>query len=184
MLFSGMNLLLDIVNVTCFARAQQAFGLSDIRRESATYSGSVRNGQNLVEMESLLRDGESQQSNEIADSTEQMLVNLNMCSAWTVSISPVLERNPVLPKYGLTFNVPPTFQHVCADTMRSTAVLVAATIAHFFPKLCIRGALADSTAAIVVSIIILVSLIPLLHGLFITARKIIALLTDPMRPVM
>jgi Co/Zn/Cd efflux system component len=178
-----MNLLLDIVNVTCFARAQQAFGLSDIRRESATYSGSVRNGQNLVEMESLLRDGESQQSNEIADSTEQMLVNLNMCSAWTVSISPVLERNPVLPKYGLTFNVPPTFQHVCADTMRSTAVLVAATIAHFFQN-SVSGALADSTAAIVVSIIILVSLIPLLHGLFITARKIIALLTDPMRPVM
>jgi Co/Zn/Cd efflux system component len=181
MLFSGMNLLLDIVDVTCFGRAHQAFGLSDIRRESATYSGSVRNVQNSVEMESLLREGESQQSNGIADPSEQMLVNLNMCSAWTVSSS-VLKRNPVLPKSRLTFELPPTFQHICADTMRSTAVLVAATVAHFFQNY-VSGVLADSMAAIVVSIIILVSLIPL-HGLFNTARKTIELLTDPMRPVM
>jgi hypothetical protein len=38
MLFSGVNLLLDIVNVTCFARAHLAFGISEIRRESDTYS--------------------------------------------------------------------------------------------------------------------------------------------------
>jgi hypothetical protein len=81
-------------------------------------------------MESLLRDGENQQSNGNADPSEQMLVNLNMCSAWTVSSS-VIERNPVLAKSRLTFELPPTFQHICADTMRSTAVLVAATIAHF-----------------------------------------------------
>jgi Co/Zn/Cd efflux system component len=67
--------------------------------------------------------------------------------------------------------------------MRSTAVLVAATVAHFFQNY-VSGVLADSMAAIVVSIIILVSLIPLLHGLFNTARKTIELLTDPMRPVM
>jgi TctA family transporter len=52
-------------------------------------------------------------------------------------------------------------------------VLIAASIAFFFES--VSGAVADSMAAVVVSIIILLSLLPLIHGLYITARKIIAL---------
>lgn len=63
-----------------------------------------------------------------------------------------------------------------ADTLRSVAVLVAASIAFFFES--VSGVAADSYAAIVVSIIILLSLLPLLHGLFVTGSKILALRKD------
>ena len=55
--------------------------------------------------------------------------------------------------------------------MRSMAVLVAAGIAELFDG--VTPAAADSYAAIVVSITILASLIPLIRGLFVTARQII-----------
>lgn len=66
--------------------------------------------------------------------------------------------------------------------MRSVAVLVAAIIAFLFDG--VSGAVADSAAAVIVSIIILISLLPLIHGLIITARMIVSLSTDPTRPVM
>ena len=55
--------------------------------------------------------------------------------------------------------------------MRSTAVLVAAAIAFLFDS--VSPAVADSWAAIAVSITILLSLIPLIRGLIITARQIV-----------
>jgi Co/Zn/Cd efflux system component len=61
--------------------------------------------------------------------------------------------------------------HVCADTLRSVAVLIAAGFAYIFPQL-LTPADADSWGAIVVSIIILISLGPLLQGLYLTACKI------------
>lgn len=66
-----------------------------------------------------------------------------------------------------------SLQHVIADTLRSAAVLIAAAIAFFVKS--VTGAMADSVATIVVSVIILISLLPLLRGLFITSNKIIAL---------
>lgn len=74
-------------------------------------------------------------------------LNLNMCSAWT---------------------------HVFADTLRSVAVLFSAGFAYLFPRI-ISPFQADSLGAIVVSIIILLSLVPLVQGLFLTARKIQAI---------
>jgi hypothetical protein len=62
-------------------------------------------------------------------------------------------------------------------------VLIAAMIAFFFSDF-VSGAFADSMAAIVVSIVILISLMPLLRGIYVTGRKIIAVSTDPTRPVM
>jgi hypothetical protein len=52
-------------------------------------------------------------------------------------------------------------------------VLIAGGIAFFFDS--VSGATADSMAEIVVSIIIFFSLLPLLHGLYSTTCKIIAL---------
>ena len=60
-----------------------------------------------------------------------------------------------------------------ADTLRSTAVLVAATIAFLFES--VEGSVADALATLVVSAIILVSLLPLVHGLIATIRRIIEL---------
>jgi Co/Zn/Cd efflux system component len=62
--------------------------------------------------------------------------NLNMCSAYT---------------------------HVFADTLRGVAVLAAAGIAKVVPN--VTPEIADATAAIVVSIVIAFTIMPLLHGL-------------------
>ena len=162
LIFSGLNLLLDFVNVFFFAKAGQAIGFSTL----ADDDDAKRNGN--VELEPLVEDGSREfefsqggtrpRRTSMSERFEIMhgglLTNLNMCSAWT---------------------------HVCADTLRSTAVLIAAFLAFLFPDM-LSGATADSSAALVVSLIILVSLIPLLRGLYFTAQKIYALSTDPARP--
>jgi Co/Zn/Cd efflux system component len=68
-------------------------------------------------------------------------------------------------------------QHVCADTMRSVAVFVAAGIATAIPS--IAPAMADAVAALAVSITILMSILPLLHGLVWTAVNIYTLTRNP-----
>ena len=60
-----------------------------------------------------------------------------------------------------------------ADTLRSISVLLAAAIACTVKA--VSPAIADETAAIIVSIIILVSIGPLIMGLAATWRKIIEL---------
>ena len=87
LIFSGMNLILDIVNVTCFARAHQAFGLSEVKKEHPVTRYSARNSERGVELESLVTHPNGSVSVEMVDDDENesdWLVNLNMCSAWTV----------------------------------------------------------------------------------------------------
>jgi len=67
---------------------------------------------------------------------EKEETNLNMCSAYT---------------------------HVFADTIRSIAVIVASIVAQFYDGITPEEA--DATAAIVVSAVILISLLPLFNGL-------------------
>jgi Co/Zn/Cd efflux system component len=145
-IFSSMNLMLDIVNVTCFARVQQAIGLPDNwqRKEEDQTIRMVDSVQH--ESLPLLRpknDDNNMHANNISENVDKTL-NLNMCSAWT---------------------------HICADTLRSIAVLVAAGIAWVLPSLLTPDE-ADSGAAIIVSAIILFSLVPLIQGLFRTAHMI------------
>ncbi|GFH47311.1 hypothetical protein CTEN210_03786 [Chaetoceros tenuissimus] len=83
--------------------------------------------------ENLSIDNDDCNSNDSEDTDRGF--NLNMCSAYT---------------------------HVMADTMRSIAVLVAASISWYFN---IDPSLADATAAIIVSAIIALSLGPLIVGL-------------------
>lgn len=62
------------------------------------------------------------------------------------------------------------YTHNMVDTLRSIAVLVAATIAYFDRR--ISSTVADATAAIVVSVIIAVSIGPLIIGLLETWSEI------------
>lgn len=55
------------------------------------------------------------------------------------------------------------FQHVFADTLRSIAVIIASLIAEISKT--VTPEVADATAAVVVSAVILLSLIPLFQGL-------------------
>eukprot|EP00980_Cylindrotheca_fusiformis_P030129 scaffold24435_cov264-Cylindrotheca_fusiformis.AAC.1 len=146
-IFSAGNMVLDVINVFCFAKANQAFGLSTVKKEPSSHSTQSAR---TVEMEGLLTQPYADiilpSTADTRDSEEKTSVNLNMCSAWT---------------------------HVMADTLRSIAVLIAASISFFVES--VSGATADSMATLVVSVIILVSLLPLLHGLYETGGKIVAL---------
>jgi hypothetical protein len=110
--FSGLNLLLDVVNVTCFARAESAFGLDSVRRGSVALSAKIR--QSLRPSLSNHRSLQENHANEsstllpleggklelevktatltkatsfgsLVSEQPRDSVNLNMCSAWTVS---------------------------------------------------------------------------------------------------
>jgi len=61
--------------------------------------------------------------------------------------------------------------------MRSIAVLVAAAIAYLCDAVSPESA--DATAAVIVSLIIIVSLLPLLQGLYLTAVEIWILTRRP-----
>eukprot|EP00956_Cyclotella_meneghiniana_P020636 scaffold36692_cov65-Cyclotella_meneghiniana.AAC.1 len=121
-----LNLILDLLNVTCFARARHAFGFAvideDRHRYMLAYDGSLHNvfadsfnkSQSEVDLHNIseeedINDTEQKNYSSIAEEREEATkerdgiqdVNLNMCSAYTV-------------------------RHVFADTLRSTAVLLAA----------------------------------------------------------
>eukprot|EP00522_Entomoneis_paludosa_P018844 CAMPEP_0172441864 /NCGR_PEP_ID=MMETSP1065-20121228/2376_1 /TAXON_ID=265537 /ORGANISM="Amphiprora paludosa, Strain CCMP125" /LENGTH=329 /DNA_ID=CAMNT_0013191459 /DNA_START=55 /DNA_END=1044 /DNA_ORIENTATION=+ len=152
LLFSAFNLLLDFLNVTCFARADQAVGLPGqhgsedihVHFDQSEQHKPVTEGTPLVsKQQSSAGENQGDESSDV----ETKGMNLNMCSAWT---------------------------HVCADTLRSVAVLIAAGFSFLFPEL-LSPIEADSWGAVVVSFIILASLVPLLHGLYMTAVKIRAI---------
>lgn len=175
-LFSSINLALDVLNVTCFAKAKSfgffmlhhcLFGKDDAEwNDNDEEAGMKHVTSHGIEMEEsdiptektrLVSQREhneekKQDAGELSyeDQTtdnyfdddddvvgEERTVNLNMCSAYT---------------------------HVVADTLRSIAVVVAASLATVFG--CIPSDVADATGAIVVSFIIAISLGPLLAGLF------------------
>lgn len=104
LLFSGINLLLDIVNVTCFARAHQAFGLQSLSLAPSPHHRS----HDIIKMTSVGAEVEFEQTiateltplclDEIADNVEKdspFGANLNMCSAWTVSNAATISRHSV-----------------------------------------------------------------------------------------
>ncbi|GAX14854.1 hypothetical protein FisN_29Lh064 [Fistulifera solaris] len=154
--FSGLNLLLDFLNVTCFARVDQAIGISQLQNQFNLFRSQRDESSEMIATEAteLLAKGRQHNGCTTCDEDEMSVssddteakggLNLNMCSAWT---------------------------HICADTLRSLAVLVAASFAAICPKI-ITPADADSWGSIVVSIVILASLVPLFEGLYITACKI------------
>lgn len=193
LLFSFLNLLLDGINVFCFAKANHATGYKTkqddeeygkkyivcgdddnelVPTEQATQmyktstsnrglkavyrrvddqdasdaSGEAIQLQEMVPGQTIQTDALSDESNNIDEEEEEDTTNLNMCSAYT---------------------------HVFADTLRSIAVILAAGIAEIVDA--VTPEVADATAAVVVSVLILLSLIPLLQGLLQSFSELSAL---------
>jgi len=154
LLFSGLNMILDLLNVSCFARVDQAVGIpggyhqhnNDNKKEESVAT-EVTPLITSDDGDTTHADDDNDDFDSLASSEATGILNLNMCSAWT---------------------------HICADTLRSVAVLIAAGLAYVFPAL-VSPMQADSYGAIIVSGIILVSLAPLVKGLYGTARKIQAI---------
>lgn len=112
-IFSGVNLLLDFVNVTCFARANSLFGLDMFYLENSAIKSTLHihkiSAMSIVHKRSdetsLLSndetDGKNNTNNLMCDcphdkndnildpdegnNNAAIFSNLNMCSAWTVS---------------------------------------------------------------------------------------------------
>mmetsp|Transcript_7162 Transcript_7162/g.12993 ORF Transcript_7162/g.12993 Transcript_7162/m.12993 type:complete len:385 (-) Transcript_7162:198-1352(-) len=174
--FTTANLVLDLVNVTCFARANHLMGYKtgdneekmDRDQKCDVVDTDGDNGiydavESIPEVGNDGSDDEEQSSEYLADQPidsegvdEEDRVNLNMCSAYT---------------------------HVFADTLRSIAVIIATIIARTVDS--VTPEVADATAAVIVSLIIFLSLVPLFRGLINTwyelrsiAREELALLSD------
>ncbi len=201
--FSALNLGLDIMNVTCFARAKHAFGFAvidkDRHRYVLAYDGSLHNEMaDSMKRERSEVDFARLQTDQKDDSPENYCsisepeksdtalhiipsvdeeeesddINLNMCSAYTVRC--IMQYNDIncvsyyyyLPNVFLSLPK----QHVFADTLRSTAVLIAAGLSYTFKVG--EPSFVDAVAALAVSIIILLSLGPLLNGIFHAAEQL------------
>merc|ERR1719356_1407852 len=135
--FCVINVFVDGLNVTCFARAKHLAGYTTEQMElesQHSYDEVDKNGLSAV-----LEDINEEKDHDAGDNQ----VNLNMCSAYT---------------------------HVFADSLRTAAVLVTTITAEVVPS--ITPEVADSSAAVVVSIVILVSLIPLIRGLCQTHQEL------------
>lgn len=88
LIFSFANLVLDVFNVTCFARAHHAYGLGEVKKDPMSYS--VRAAHAVIESTELLESwkGNSDESErQDHEPRSKFPINLNMCSAWTVSES-------------------------------------------------------------------------------------------------
>jgi len=142
--FSTANLVLDVINVSCFARANRLFGFQtevDGRGDARFVQLDDRNHDEEdwdvdggTDQTPIIKNKNRDYEDDDCNSHES--TNLNMCSAYT---------------------------HVFADTLRSLAVILASVVAYGFHT--IRPDQADAVAALAVSFLILLSLIPLVHGL-------------------
>jgi len=158
-MFSFFNLLLDVLNVGCFASASHALGYKTemgetretyrrIEREDNDFDNGVDNYADYDD-NSEKTDTEkdtTRTSGELHDCDDPLnggknddSINLNMCSAYT---------------------------HVFADTLRSLAVILASLLAKFTNT--ITSEVADAAAAVVVSLLIFVTLFPLIGGMIVT----------------
>lgn len=180
-IFSFFNLLLDVVNIGCFASANHALGYKtetgtsdeigvDTGKIATTEAirGTYQRDQQHRDKNDCDSDSEEttetddeplekapidteRTSREVDDYDDDFIrdngddsTNLNMCSAYT---------------------------HVFADTIRSFAVILASLLAKF--TTAVTSEVADAAAAVVVSILIFLSLFPLIGGMIQTFKSLI-----------
>jgi len=172
--FSGLNLALDILNVTCFARAKHAFGFAvideDRHRYMLAYDGSLHNVyadslrvRSEINLSVVHDDEESETINAAQGQNYSSITKENSENHLQIT----RERNTVKE---VNLNMCSAYTHVFADTLRSTAVLLAAGISYTFQLGA--PAVVDALAALAVSFIILMSLGPLLKGIFHAWRQL------------
>lgn len=226
--FSALNLMLDIFNVTCFAKADNfsIIGMDNLGKiklqvgskneddtdnlssdgEDSAYNNNLQiscldfeSGTNVVTEKNQLLQNETVShygSNELSVismastsiSNENMQQDENSGNIYQSITNKMIEDDisegsddndsdisNALSKESreLNLNMCSAYTHVMADTLRSIAVLVAAALA--FSIKAIDPSIADACASIVVSMIIAISLGPLLAGLIETWKEIVQL---------
>ena len=211
--FSTLNLLIDVTNVFCFAKAKRAFGYNtdvqntwddhieppgtanmtidykddkSLKQSSKFYKGSRKtkqrgkyqhiisneesfeeiDGIELVDKPNQNHSSEEKNNDGNPDDVDNDVNDSATDEEWA-------EREPNhLSEFAVHFeheddetnlNMCSAYTHVFADTIRSLAVIIASVLAKFHDHITPEEA--DATAAIVVSGVILLSLLPLFNGL-------------------
>ena len=160
LIFSALNLVLDGLNLMEFSKVDHVvLSVTNVHHEHHHHYHRTHQintpgveATRPTETSELLDPCDDYNNNTTTGGEDDVLstcssetdLNLNMCSAWT---------------------------HIAADTLRSIAVLIAAGFSFIFPEL-LTPVDADSIGAILVSIIILVSLLPLIQGIFNTTLEV------------
>jgi Co/Zn/Cd efflux system component len=154
MLFSIFNLFLDAVNVFCFSKSKENLG---IRPEVTTTTMSYGKVANTDDGDDGGHDGDHEHDDhdDDDDTNHDKDPNMNMCSAFT---------------------------HVFADTLRSLAVIVASAIG--LSVVAVEPDRADAIAAIVVSLLIALSLVPLVQGLLKSMAELRAIVAEEVSETM
>lgn len=158
--FSIINLAIDVLNIFCFAKAKHLLGYATVepkitpdRRVAKESWNSTQQMEESMTKEMRHIQGERYDEDDTIKEgfahSHHDGINLNMCSAYT---------------------------HVFADTLRSLAVILAAGIALTVHS--VTPEVADASAAVVVSDLILVSLVPLVRGLTWTASELCAIAAE------
>jgi Co/Zn/Cd efflux system component len=189
--FSLTNLALDVLNISCFARAKHLMGYStkvktDAGREESGLdqlstncdTGQVREIQIRTQsngkcMKTVDRETMSTtDSNDLATMQSRQGENINPPAENMIQSRTNQLRAHSDQPYGhhrdheeddTNLNMCSAYTHVFADTLRSVAVLVAAVVALLGPN--VTPEVADSFGSVVVSLLILFTVVPLVHGL-------------------
>ena len=190
--FSLVNLLLDFMNVCCFARANRSCGFKTSnehtrlhgndatkgvpgstvprpRKYAAVGTGNAfENGDTDDAREDHFVNGTPQQvaaaRNGHCSPQGQVVAQLSICKnekSEPVHVEEEEEAN---------LNMCSAYTHVFADTLRSFAVVIASVLAELVDG--ITSEVADASAAVAVSILIILSLLPLLHGLCLSCSEL------------
>lgn len=166
MFFSFLNLLLDFLNVFCFAKAKHAMGYETSDEEDDKQP--IHERLHLKSMRRLLDDDETgaRHSNDEDDDMDHV-----ESASPKRRIEPFEIENGVEEHgEGANLNMCSAYTHVFADTLRSLAVIIASLLADFVPTITPEEA--DATAAVVVSVLILLSLVPLVKGIIHTLGEL------------
>jgi len=174
-IFSVLNLLLDVVNVGCFASASHALGYNT---DSATHD------QLSIDAKNTAATGEMQESEKDVDSNsdskmkskgiEKDKISENKPSDEGITSSQLNDDADSLVARNnddsTNLNMCSAYTHVFADTLRSFAVIIASLLAKFTNA--VTSEVADAAAAVVVSILIFLSLFPLIGGMIQTFKSL------------
>jgi Co/Zn/Cd efflux system component len=206
MIFSILNLFLDALNVFCFAQAKHLTGYSATnndeteplddpctqRKDAPHCAHRHRANRNYCEVDVQTSDFDDDETGiELAENQDSQLHYRNAdngdCqptaksrafpTAESQGDSDALFRTDESGNNHANLNMCSAFTHVFADTLRSIAVIVAAVFSELFPG-TLSPEEADATAAVVVSVLILLSLLPLIKGLWSSVSELRLILSE------
>jgi Co/Zn/Cd efflux system component len=171
LVFSSLNLIIDFVNVGFFAAADHGLGynvrdrVTDDEEEGADHehcSGPVCKdceNKGLIPQDAGGSDDGTRLDQELGEDLPSSSPSATSSSSSSSIPSNDIDLND---KNKANMNMCSAYTHVFADTLRSIAVLCAALYANLTET---QGDLTDAYAALAVSIIIVLSTVPLIKGL-------------------